>query len=120
MEKCDVCNGMEISTPAIYDAKIPNGPWAFLCGEHFITLGCKLGLSHGQIMEDWQLRILDERKEVSDRLAKLDRFLDSEFSFKMDLTDRYLLIKQSVVMAEYVNILDKRIHRFKKGTNNES
>jgi hypothetical protein len=63
-------------------------------------------------MEDWQKRILDEHKEVSDRLTKLDKFLNSEFSLKIEPTDRALLLYQSVVMAEYVNILDKRINRF--------
>jgi hypothetical protein len=66
----------------------------------------------GPEMNDYQSRVQNERKEVSERLEKLDRYLHSAESHFMEPTDRSLLLHQSVVMAEYVNILDKRINRF--------
>jgi len=37
--KCDLCEEV-----ARYDAKLPGGPWAYLCESLFFSLGCKLGL----------------------------------------------------------------------------
>ena len=40
---CDVC-----SKPAYADAKVPGGPWGYVCGVHFRQFGCSLGLGKGQ------------------------------------------------------------------------
>jgi hypothetical protein len=33
---------------ALYDARIPRGPWANMCQEAFDELGCSLGTGYGQ------------------------------------------------------------------------
>jgi|Deesub1362B_J571_1020462.scaffolds.fasta_scaffold12872_2 hypothetical protein len=43
LPKCDLCEEV-----ARYDAKLPGGPWAYLCETHFFANGCKLGLGRGQ------------------------------------------------------------------------
>ena len=40
---CDVCG-----KPAYADAKIPGGPWGYVCGVHFRQFRCELGLGKGQ------------------------------------------------------------------------
>jgi hypothetical protein len=47
---CDIHKlSLNIIVPAAYDAKTTDGPWAFLCEEHFQshTTG-DLGVGHGQ------------------------------------------------------------------------
>lgn len=36
---------------AVYDAKTPHGPWAFMCQEVFDDMKCELGLGRGQRLE---------------------------------------------------------------------
>ena len=45
--KCDMCGD-----PAKYDAKTPFGPWAYLCEECFVMLGCLLGTGRGQKLKE--------------------------------------------------------------------
>lgn len=45
-ETCDICQSELVSEK--YDAKIPGGPWANMCGKCFSDLDCKLGLGRGQ------------------------------------------------------------------------
>jgi hypothetical protein len=32
---CDLCKEQGITTPAIYDAKMQEGPWAYMCEAHY-------------------------------------------------------------------------------------
>ncbi len=41
--KCDFC-----SFRARYDGKTTQGPWAYMCGGHFLTDGVGLGMGRGQ------------------------------------------------------------------------
>jgi len=43
LPKCDFCD-----EKARYDAKLPSGPWAYLCETHYFAHGCRLGLGKGQ------------------------------------------------------------------------
>lgn len=47
---CDIHKlSLNIIVPAAYDAKTKDGPWAFLCEEHFQTYTTgDLGVGHGQ------------------------------------------------------------------------
>lgn len=47
---CDLCKhrlGINNVT-AHYDAKSVNGPWGFMCNEHFRSDGIRLGIGFGQ------------------------------------------------------------------------
>lgn len=50
-----------------------------------------------------------ERKELSDKLVKLDAFIDSDKFATVDDLNQWFLRDQRLVMTEYVKILDKRI-----------
>jgi len=41
---CDVCG----TAKAYADAKLPGGPWGYLCKTHFNLHGCELGTGKGQ------------------------------------------------------------------------
>lgn len=42
---CDLCMD---PTPAEYDAKSRQGPWGYMCEEHFQRYGIGLGMGRGQ------------------------------------------------------------------------
>ena len=44
LPKCDLCRGGE----AHYDARTIDGPWAYMCQEHFDHFGVGLGTGKGQ------------------------------------------------------------------------
>ena len=51
-EKCDFCQDIGKDVVALYDGKIVmvQGPWAFMCEEHFKMHGVGLGLGVGQML----------------------------------------------------------------------
>ena len=65
-------------------------------------------------LQDWQQRVVDERKELSERETKLWTFLHSDQFQKLDSTDAKLLLAQHGVMTGLIAILDARIQRFKE------
>ena len=66
-------------------------------------------------MQPHEERVIAEKREIDDKLAKLDAFCynPGNPSFKtLPPDDRYLLEKQSEVMKQYSQILGMRIARF--------
>ena len=64
-------------------------------------------------MEDYQERVVEEKKELDEKLAKLRAFQLSEKFDDLDNADQYLLNKQANYMDDYSYILGQRIVRFK-------
>lgn len=62
-------------------------------------------------MEDWQQRVIDERKEISERLTKLAAFL-SRGAPGASEKGRDLLRRQRNAMLDYGDVLDERILDF--------
>jgi hypothetical protein len=58
---------------------------------------------------EWKKRLSEEYVELSQRIAKLKSFLESEEFEKLDELNQKLLAKQVNVMIDYKNILAKRI-----------
>ena len=56
-------------------------------------------------------RMLAERDELADRMAKLHAFTDSEAYRSIASEDQVLLQEQHDAMGEYLAVLDKRIAR---------
>lgn len=68
-------------------------------------------------MQDWQLRVLEEYKEINDKIRKLSNFLDSDTNLSIsNLTTEqvHLMTEQLYSMQLYSNALIKRIHSFKE------
>lgn len=61
-----------------------------------------------------QDRVRAEKSELDGRLAKLDAFiLDNPAYRDLPEAEQVRLNKQSLVMAQYSNVLDERINAFK-------
>lgn len=61
-----------------------------------------------------QQRVIDERDELSNKLAKLNAFINSDGFTKTvkDLRERDRLILQKFIMTRYLEILNERITAF--------
>ena len=59
--------------------------------------------------ENWQLRVMDETKELEDKINKLGTYLE-----KQNEPDPLLVIQYST-MVTYFTILETRISEFDKG-----
>lgn len=66
-------------------------------------------------MQPHQQRVISERDELSDKISKLETFIDSSNVIYASLCkeDQQLLKDQLVYMLKYLGILEKRILRFK-------
>ena len=65
-------------------------------------------------MQGFELRTIEEEKDLSISISKLFNFLKTETFKAMGMTDGILLIEQLAAMREYSRILNKRIERFGK------
>ena len=64
-------------------------------------------------MEPHQLRVMDERRELDEKRAKLQEFLKSELFKTLDEAEQFRLKMQCSVMCLYSDILTARIAAFK-------
>jgi len=65
-------------------------------------------------MEDYQKRVIEEAKELSEKLSKLVLFLGTSVAAALPHRRRHLK-RQSEVMLEYLSILNVRMGEFDKG-----
>jgi hypothetical protein len=62
-------------------------------------------------MRDSQVRVLQERKEVCEKIEKLGAFIDGETFRDFGYVEKLLLITQMEAMQQYCWALDSRIER---------
>lgn len=60
-------------------------------------------------MEDFKKRLIVERDELNDKIAKLESFIESPRFENLDERNRELLIAQCGIMRQYSAILNMRI-----------
>lgn len=65
-------------------------------------------------MQPHEERVVVEKKELDEKLAKLEPFLNSTIFLSLASEDQGLLNEQCRLMMEYSDILRKRIARFNK------
>jgi len=66
-------------------------------------------------MKDYQQRVVDEKKELDGRLAKLDDFIENAPLFgTVDPPEQYRLRKQRALMRDLSELLGDRIAAFPK------
>jgi histidinol-phosphate/aromatic aminotransferase/cobyric acid decarboxylase-like protein len=64
-------------------------------------------------MKQYQERVINEEKELSDKLDKLNTFIDDDDNFALiDVDERKRLIRQARAMADYIDVLNERIEAF--------
>jgi hypothetical protein len=59
-----------------------------------------------------QERVVTEKVELDDKLAKLKAFFDTDTYKALDSGEKYLLVRQSQSMADYSLVLGERIAAF--------
>ena len=60
-------------------------------------------------MEEYKTRVLTEYYELSCKIKKLDNFISSEKFNELSEIEQILLEKQRIIMADYIDVLGKRI-----------
>ena len=63
-------------------------------------------------MEDYQIRVIQEQKELDEKINKLEAFIRTDTYDKLDDDEKFRLIDQWEVMNDYSTILGKRIECF--------
>lgn len=63
-------------------------------------------------MHDWQLRVIEEKKALDEKISKLDAFIRNPANCTVSWDDMNLLRQQGQSMAAYSLILAQRIRKF--------
>lgn len=63
-------------------------------------------------MEDYQVRVVDEKKELDEKAKKLLAFISSGAFSGLESAERGLLDLQLAAMLKYSRVLRSRIERF--------
>jgi hypothetical protein len=63
-------------------------------------------------MQPHQQRVVDEQKELHDRLIKLVEFVGSDIYQKLHSDEQERLLRQAVHMEKYLAVLEERIAAF--------
>lgn len=63
-------------------------------------------------LQPFQQPVVDEKKDLDDKIQKLRSFLDTEAFKKLHSIDQDLLFKQLSIMAIYSETLQQRLVRF--------
>lgn len=65
-------------------------------------------------MESYQLRVIAERDELDGRLEKLRTFAHGRTFVDVDRDEQRRLMRQMLIMSDYLDILDQRIAAFQE------
>ena len=94
--------GEEIAKPKAIDVI-----WGHL---GFVLQWAKYGLKKEEVLSPYVQRLVEEHKEVEQRLTKLAVFIDNSPNFNgLEIQEQERLKKQRVFMDEYFHILDERL-----------
>jgi hypothetical protein len=63
-------------------------------------------------MQPHQERVINEKSELDEKLAKLHKFLHSDFYQQLSSDERMRLLRQSIHMEDYTKVLGERIVAF--------
>lgn len=63
-------------------------------------------------MKDWQERVVQESKDLDDKIVKLKAMICSDRFEALQDMDQRLLVQQLAVMKQYASVLKVRIQRF--------
>lgn len=64
-------------------------------------------------MQPHQQRVVDEKKELDDKLTRLQAFFKTSTFDELDDAERSRLVHQAAIMGEYSTVLGERIAAFK-------
>jgi hypothetical protein len=66
----------------------------------------------GEAMEDFQLRVAEEKRELMGKVGRLGAFIGTPKFRALDPEDSFLLVIQLRAMEHYAMILDRRLKRW--------
>ena len=70
-------------------------------------------------MEDYQIRVLNEKEALSDKIEKLSKFIHRDPIFEnLDKYEQILLIQQMTHMEAYENVINLRLDQWNKESPN--
>lgn len=63
-------------------------------------------------MQAHQQRVVDEKRELADKLTKLNAFIGSKVYIGLPEDEQFRLARQAGIMKDYLDILNDRINAF--------
>ncbi len=63
-------------------------------------------------MESYQERVIEEKKELDEKINRLSNFINSDKYNQIDVSGRIRFDRQLAAMQTYSNILNERINTF--------
>ena len=60
-------------------------------------------------MEDYKERLIEEQKELKEKVSKLTEFMNSEEYYKLSPNNRLVLKNQKIAMDLYLQVLNTRV-----------
>lgn len=60
-------------------------------------------------MEPWKERLINEQKDLKEKLVKLTEFINSSDFYQLSPNNRQLLKNQKIAMELYLNVLNLRV-----------
>jgi hypothetical protein len=67
-------------------------------------------------MEDYQLQVIEEERQLEERLDRLQKFLTTRRDVYVRMEDLDLLVLQADIMQAYLRVLNIRIQGFQSET----
>jgi hypothetical protein len=64
-------------------------------------------------MQPFQQRVIEERRELRDKLDKLNEFVETAMFNKLPHVEKGRMLRQRSLMADYAEVLDERIANFR-------
>lgn len=65
-------------------------------------------------MQDYQIRVMEEQTQLTDRLVKLQQFIDGPVFPTLAPDEQSRLVRQESIMKLYAQVLAERIATFAK------
>lgn len=66
----------------------------------------------GKVMQPHQQRVVDEKRELDEKIDKLIGFLETEIFKTLPVDEQERLNRQAIIMGMYTEVLRERIEAF--------
>lgn len=66
-----------------------------------------------KIMEAYQTRVIEEKKELDDKISRLQPFINGERFMSLSVEEQHRMLRQFVLMEKYSAVLGERIAAFR-------
>jgi len=63
-------------------------------------------------MEEYQIRVVEEKKDLDNKLMRLIEFMETGGFMSLSLDERGMMARQEMAMVAYSDVLSERIDAF--------